>query len=85
MKRLGELEILSAVMEAGGQLNASALSGEFVDRITLFYAPVFLGPDGVPLLQERITKPLLMVPPVIECIDHDVRVDAYLRDPWRED
>lgn len=85
MKRLGEMEILSAVMEAGGQLNASALSGEHVDRITLFYAPVFLGPDGVPLLQERITKPILPMPPVIECIDHDVRVDAYLHDPWRED
>jgi len=85
MKRLGEMEILYAVMEAGGQLNASALSGGHVDKITLFYAPVFLGPDGVPLLQERITKPILPIPPSIQCIDHDVRVDAYLHDAWRED
>ena len=85
MKRLGEMEILSAVTEAGGQLNASALSGGHVDKITLFYAPVFLGPDGVPLLQERITKPILPIPPSIQCIDHDVRVDAYLHDAWRED
>jgi diaminohydroxyphosphoribosylaminopyrimidine deaminase/5-amino-6-(5-phosphoribosylamino)uracil reductase len=84
MKRLGEMEILSAVLEAGGQLNASALSGGHVDKITLFYAPVFLGPNAVPLLQEPIARPVLPVPPVIECIDQDLRVDAYLRDPWGE-
>lgn len=84
MKRLGEMEILSAVFEAGSQLNASALSGGHVDKITLFYAPVFLGPNAVPLLQEPITRPMLTVPPVVECIDQDVRVDAYLGDPWGE-
>lgn len=84
MKRLGELGILSAMLEAGGQLNASALNGGHVDKITLFYAPVFLGPNGVPLLQEAIIKPLLPIPPAIECIGQDVRVDAYLRNPWGE-
>jgi len=84
MKRLGELEILSAMMEAGGQLNASALAGGHVDKITLFYAPLFLGPDGVPLLLEPIGNALLPTTPEIECIDQDVRVDAYLHNPWGE-
>jgi diaminohydroxyphosphoribosylaminopyrimidine deaminase/5-amino-6-(5-phosphoribosylamino)uracil reductase len=84
MKRLGKMEILSAMLEAGGQLNASALSGGYVDKLTLFYAPVFLGPGAVPLLQEPIARSTLPTPPEIECIDHDVRVDAYLRDPWGE-
>jgi diaminohydroxyphosphoribosylaminopyrimidine deaminase/5-amino-6-(5-phosphoribosylamino)uracil reductase len=84
MKRLGELNILSAILEAGGQLNASALSGRHVDKITLFFAPIFLGPDGVPLLQEAIPRSALPFPPVLQCIDQDVRVDAYLRDPWGE-
>ena len=83
MKRLGEMEILSAVMEAGGQLNAAAINGGHVDKMTLFYAPIFLGPDAVPLLQERIVRPLLPMPPVIESIDQDFRIDVYLRDPWR--
>ncbi len=83
MKRLGELEILSAVMESGGQLNAAAINGGHVDKMTLFYAPIFLGPDAVPLLQERIMRQLLPIPPAIESIDQDFRVDAYLRDPWR--
>jgi diaminohydroxyphosphoribosylaminopyrimidine deaminase/5-amino-6-(5-phosphoribosylamino)uracil reductase len=84
MKRLGEMEILSAVLEAGGQLNASALNGGHVDKITLFYAPVFLGPNAVPLLQEAITRPLAPIPSAVACVDQDVRVDAYLRDPWGE-
>jgi diaminohydroxyphosphoribosylaminopyrimidine deaminase/5-amino-6-(5-phosphoribosylamino)uracil reductase len=84
MKRLGEMEILSAILEAGGQLNASALNGGHVDKITLFYAPVFLGPNAVPLLQEALTTPLTPIPSAIACVDQDVRVDAYLRDPWGE-
>jgi len=84
MQRLGEMEILSALMEAGGQLNASALNGGHVDKITLFYAPLFLGPDGVPLLQEAIAGPLHPTPPTTERIGKDLRVDTYLQDPWGE-
>jgi diaminohydroxyphosphoribosylaminopyrimidine deaminase/5-amino-6-(5-phosphoribosylamino)uracil reductase len=83
LRRLGEMKILSVLMEAGGQLNAAALAAGVVDRITLFYAPVFLGPAGVPLLQEPIPG-ILPAPPVIECIGQDVRVEADLRDPWSD-
>jgi diaminohydroxyphosphoribosylaminopyrimidine deaminase/5-amino-6-(5-phosphoribosylamino)uracil reductase len=83
VRRLGEMDLLSVLMEAGGQLNAAALSAGVVDRITLFYAPVFLGPAGVPLLQEPIPG-TLPGSPLIECIGQDVRVEADLRDPWSE-
>lgn len=83
LKRLGEMEILSVLMEAGGQLNGAALAAGVVDRLTLFYAPVFLGPAGVPLLHEAFRGPL-PGPPTIECIGQDVRVEADLRDPWSE-
>lgn len=82
-ERLGELNILSVMLEAGGQLNSSALGGGHVDKLSLFYAPIFLGPGGVPLLQEEISGLVLPSQPVIECIGQDVRVDAYLRDPWK--
>lgn len=83
LRRLGEMGILSVLMEAGGQLNGAALAAGVVDRITLFYAPLFLGPAGVPLLQEAIPGPL-SAPPVVECIGQDVRVEADLRDPWSD-
>jgi diaminohydroxyphosphoribosylaminopyrimidine deaminase/5-amino-6-(5-phosphoribosylamino)uracil reductase len=83
LRRLGEMDILSVLMEAGGQLNGAALAAGVVDRVTLFYAPVFLGPAGVPLLQEPLPGTLPGTP-VIECIGQDVRVEADLRDPWSE-
>lgn len=81
-KRLGELEMLSVMLEAGAQLNGSALIGKHVDKLTLFYAPVFLGPGAVPLMQEVMTGPVLASEPSIQGVGQDVRIDAYLRDPW---
>ncbi|MGC2638164.1 MAG: bifunctional diaminohydroxyphosphoribosylaminopyrimidine deaminase/5-amino-6-(5-phosphoribosylamino)uracil reductase RibD [Acidobacteriaceae bacterium] len=82
MKRLGDLDVLTVMLEAGAQLNGSALAGKHVDKITLFYAPVFLGPGAVPLMQEVVSGALLTGEPEIENIGQDVRVDAWLRDPW---
>lgn len=82
LKRLGALDLTSVMLEAGAQLNGSALTGNHVDKLTLFYAPVFLGPSAVPLMQEIVTGPVLVSKPTIEGIGNDVRIDAYLRDPW---
>lgn len=82
LRRLGELGMLSVMLEAGAQLNASALGGGHVDKLTLFYAPLFLGPHAVPLLQEAIAGGKLPEQPTIESVGNDIRVDAYLRDPW---
>ena len=82
MKRLGDLDVLTVLIEGGAQLNGSALGGKHVDKITLFYAPVFLGPNAVPLMQEAVSGALISGDPEIERIGQDVRVDAYLRNPW---
>jgi diaminohydroxyphosphoribosylaminopyrimidine deaminase / 5-amino-6-(5-phosphoribosylamino)uracil reductase len=81
-RRLGELEMLTVMLESGAQLNGSALIGKHVDKLTLFYAPVFLGPNAVPLMQEVMAGPVLASQPSIQCVGQDVRIDAYLRDPW---
>lgn len=82
LKKLGHLDVLSAMLESGAQLNGSALTGNYVDKLTLFYAPVFLGPSAVPLMQETCTAPVLAGKPIVESIGQDVRIDAYIRDPW---
>jgi diaminohydroxyphosphoribosylaminopyrimidine deaminase/5-amino-6-(5-phosphoribosylamino)uracil reductase len=84
LRRLGEMEMVSAMLEAGGQVNSSALKGGHVDKITLFYAPLFLGPNAVPLLQEAVPGAALPMEPTIACLGQDVRVDAWLRNPWGE-
>lgn len=84
LRRLGEMEMLSVMLEAGGQVNSAAISGGHVDKLTLFYAPVLLGPNAVPLLQEAMTGPAWRLSPQLACIGADVRVDAYVRNPWEE-
>jgi len=39
VEELGRREILSALLEAGGELNAAALAAGVVDKMFLFYAP----------------------------------------------
>lgn len=81
-KKLGEMNMLNVMIEAGAQLNSSALGGGHVDMITLFYAPVFLGTAGVPLLQETLPMPPLVSSPLVDRFGADARVEHFLRDPW---
>lgn len=82
LERLGDMDILEVMMESGAQLNSSALGGRHVDKVTLFYAPVFLGTHGVPLLQETVVSPPMVGTPRVEQFGQDVRVESWLRDPW---
>lgn len=83
LERLGELEITSALLEGGSQLNAAALP-EHVDKLTLFYAPLFLGSNAVPLLQSTDPLKLQPVRTTLTAFGPDFRLEAWLRDPWTE-
>jgi diaminohydroxyphosphoribosylaminopyrimidine deaminase/5-amino-6-(5-phosphoribosylamino)uracil reductase len=82
LKRLGEMQVLSVMLEAGSRLNSAALAAGIVDKLCLFYAPRFLGSGSVPLLAggridvapERISW---------KAIGEDVCFEGYLRDPWK--
>ncbi len=50
LQALGELELPSVMIEAGPHLVAAALAADVVDKVVLFYAPRFLGGDGLPML-----------------------------------
>ncbi len=82
LQRLGEMQVLTAMLETGSRLNSAALAAGIVDKLCLFYAPRFLGADAVPLLTgsgridaapERISW---------KAIGDDVCFEGYLRDPW---
>ena len=80
-QRLGEMEITSAMLEAGSHLNAAALHGH-VDKLSLFYAPIFLGQTGVPLIQTADSQQIQPIRTTITNFGPDFRLEAYLRDPW---
>lgn len=49
LHRLGALEILSVLIEAGAEVNGALLAGAWAHRLVLFLAPRLLGHAGVPL------------------------------------
>jgi diaminohydroxyphosphoribosylaminopyrimidine deaminase/5-amino-6-(5-phosphoribosylamino)uracil reductase len=53
LRRLGQREISSVVLEGGAALHAAAWDERVVDCVRLYVTPRVLGPDGVPLLADR--------------------------------
>ncbi len=49
LRDLGEHQILNVLLEAGAELNGSALEAGIVDKMILFYAPKIMGTGGVPM------------------------------------
>lgn len=81
LKRLGEMQITSVLLEGGAEVYTSALNQGLVGRLMLFYAPRFLGGQAVPMLGS-----LEAIPPIGEYslrkIGEDFVLEAYLRNPW---
>ncbi len=86
VEELGRREILSALLEAGGELNAAALAAGVVDKMFLFYAPKMAGSNhrGVVQTQGRAFR----APPALKHLSlhrfgPDFAVEGYLRDVYR--
>ncbi len=83
LKELGRRDILSVLLEAGSELNASALAASIVHKLFLFYAPKIAGKIGVPFA--RTSK--FALPPFQDICFHrfgpDFAVEGYLHDVYR--
>ena len=47
---LGRAQLTSVVVEGGSRVHGAFLRANLVDEVNIFVAPIFLGSDGVPLL-----------------------------------
>jgi diaminohydroxyphosphoribosylaminopyrimidine deaminase/5-amino-6-(5-phosphoribosylamino)uracil reductase len=71
------------MIEGGGRLNRSALVAAVVDKLYLFQAPRFLGPEAIPMIGGASTNSLpRLLRYKVERIDEDLLLAGYLRDPW---
>ncbi len=92
LSELAKRQILSVLVEAGSEVNASFLSADLVDRVVLYYSMIELGCDAVSFasgfgsshtLQQRLTH-ADRVSFSTDLIPNgeDVRISGYLHDPW---
>lgn len=56
LQDLGERGLRSVMAEGGGRLASSLLAGGLVRRQYLIYAPIVLGPQGVPFIEARLAE-----------------------------
>ena len=89
LRRLGQLEINSVMIEGGAAVNGSALASGVVDKVFLYYAPkLLLGTNAVPFATgaafQRMNKPPQLKHLHLHRFGEDFAVEAYLRDPYQE-
>jgi diaminohydroxyphosphoribosylaminopyrimidine deaminase/5-amino-6-(5-phosphoribosylamino)uracil reductase len=89
LRRLGELEITSLMIEGGATVNWAALAGNVVDKVFLYYAPKILaGTGSVPFAAGAGFRHMSQAAQVkhlhLHRFGEDFAVEGYLRDPYRE-
>lgn len=87
MRRLGEMEITSVLVEGGANVNWVALETGLVDKIFLYYAPKILaGTRSVPFAGGRGFRAMSDAAAVknirLHRFGEDFAVEGYLRDPY---
>jgi diaminohydroxyphosphoribosylaminopyrimidine deaminase/5-amino-6-(5-phosphoribosylamino)uracil reductase len=81
--RLAEIQITNVLLEGGAEVYTSALNQGLVDKLTLFYAPRFLGKAAVPMLSSIEGLPAIENYSLKQ-FGQDFALEACLHDPWSE-
>ena len=89
LRRLGEMNILSLLIEGGANVNWVALENRLVDKVFLYYAPKILGGShAVPMAGGRGFRDMAEAARVKDVKLHrfgeDFAVEGYLKDPYSE-
>ncbi len=86
LARLAALDITHVLLEAGAELNATALSAGIVDKLYLFYAPAIYGDTAVPLVRSREPAGFQTVRLSnyrLHSMGEDFAVEADIQNPWQ--
>jgi diaminohydroxyphosphoribosylaminopyrimidine deaminase/5-amino-6-(5-phosphoribosylamino)uracil reductase len=87
VRRLGEMEITSLIIEGGALVNWTALAANVVDKVFLFYAPKILaGTGSVPFASgpgfPRISDAARVYSIALHRFGEDFAVEGYIKDPY---
>src|SRR5438270_2703317 len=89
LKRLGEMEITSVMIEGGATVNWAALADGVVDKVFLYYAPKILaGTGSIPFASgagfHHMSQAAQLKRLHLHRFGEDFAVEGYLRDPYAE-
>jgi diaminohydroxyphosphoribosylaminopyrimidine deaminase / 5-amino-6-(5-phosphoribosylamino)uracil reductase len=89
LRRLGQLEITSVMIEGGATVNWAALAANVVDKVFLYYAPKILaGTGSIPFASgagfHHISQAAQVKQVQLHRFGEDFAVEGYLRDPYGE-
>lgn len=87
IRKLGEMEITSLIIEGGALVNWTALAANVVDKVFLFYAPKILaGTGSVPFASgpgfPRISEAARVHSISLHRFGEDFAVEGYIKDPY---
>jgi diaminohydroxyphosphoribosylaminopyrimidine deaminase/5-amino-6-(5-phosphoribosylamino)uracil reductase len=81
LSALSGLDVQSVVLEGGAQVLRSAWDEGVVDYVQLYLAPVWLGEEGVPLLEGCTFSPMALLERRVEQLGPDVLIEGYVHRP----
>jgi diaminohydroxyphosphoribosylaminopyrimidine deaminase / 5-amino-6-(5-phosphoribosylamino)uracil reductase len=89
LRRLGELEITSVMIEGGATVNWTALAANVVDKVFLYFAPKILaGTRSIPFAAgagfHHMSQAAQVKRVHLHQFGEDFAVEGYLRDPYGE-
>ena len=89
LRRLGQLEITSLMIEGGATVNWTALAANVVDKVFLYYAPKILaGTGSIPFAAgagfHHMSQAAQVKHVHLHRFGEDFAVEGYLRDPYGE-
>ena len=89
LRRLGQLEITSVMIEGGATVNWTALAANVVDKVFLYYAPKILAGSGsIPFAAgagfHHMSQAAQVKHVHLHRFGEDFAVEGYLRDPYGE-
>lgn len=84
MIKLGQMSVLSVLIEGGGTVASAALNAGIVNKMLYFVAPKFLGGnDGIPVFNgkgpEKINEAFTFTKVKINRFDDDILIEGYLK------
>ena len=82
LRKLARMGVLSVMVEGGAATASRVIAEKVADKVLCFYAPKFIGAEGLPMVGElgitRMRQCPQVARPVIRRLGEDILVSAYL-------